>query len=239
VARGYAERTGRLAAQGARVVILPEKFVGVMPGDPAGVRTMLSETARTSHITLVAGLNLIGTGPKRNVAVVFSPEGEVVAEYDKRHMLPGPESGYAAGNTPGLFDVGGMQWGVAICKDLDFPPWLRAYGRRGVRVLAVPAWDFRRDGSLHARMAVVRGVENGFTLARAAQQGLLSFSDAWGRILHARASDEEPEVMVAWDIRPGPGPTVYTRWGDWFGWFSVLCLAALVSTILYESFQRR
>jgi len=198
VVRGYADRVHRLAAQGAQVVVLPEKMVGVTPAYRAEVENMLSEAARQSAVTLVAGLNLAGSSPWRNVAVAFGPDGRKLVEYDKRHMLPGPESGYQVGDTPGLF----LPWGVEICKDMDFQPWSREYARRGVKLLAVPAWDFVRDGRFHSRMAVVRGVENGFAIARTAQQGLLTLSDSRGRILAEASSGKAAEVLLVGELAP-------------------------------------
>ncbi len=174
-------------------------------------------------------MNRIAITPRRNVAVVFAPDGRVLAEYDKHHLLPGPETGYEIGSTPGLFSAPGAQWGVAICKDMDFPSWSRAYGRGGARILAVPAWDFVRDARLHSRMAIVRGVENGFSIARVAQQGALTFSDGYGRILTEDSSAKTPEALLVLQLPPGPGSTTYTRFGDWFGWVSVVLLAGLLT----------
>ena len=65
---------------------------------------------------------------------------------------------------------------------MDFPRLSREYAGDGASLLLVPAWDFDLDGWLHARMAVLRGVENGFAIARAARNGLLTLSDSRGRI---------------------------------------------------------
>jgi apolipoprotein N-acyltransferase len=237
VARAYASRIAHLAAEGAQIVVPPEKFVGVTPADSDAIQRVFSEAARTAHAAVIAGFNRFSVQPRRNMAVVFAPDGHVILEYEKRHMLPGPETGYEIGAAPGLFlapaarpsrdHQGAVQWGVAICKDMDFPAWSRAYGQRGVRILAVPAWDFVRDARLHSRMAVVRGVEDGFTIARAAQQGFLTFSDAYGRILGETSSSRIPEAFLVANLPPGPGPTLYTRFGDWFGWLCVLALAGL------------
>jgi len=181
------------------------------------------------HAIVIAGFNRIEIDPPRNVADVFAPDGHVLLEYDKRHMLPGPETGYWVGKTPGLFNGPGAQWGVAICKDMDFQAWPREYGKRGVRFLAVPAWDFNRDAKYHLRPAIVRAVENGFTMARVAQEGLLTFSDAYGRILYEERSSEIPAAMMLRDIHPGPGRTFYTRTGDWFGRVSVVLTIVLLA----------
>lgn len=253
VATAYAGRVARLADQGAEVIVLPEKFVGVTPADAPDVMKVFSDAARAAHVTVIAGLNRIGVSPPRNVAVVFSPGGQVIAEYEKHHMVPLVEgeflglrrtvaahmgldpAPYEIGRSPALFPAPGAQWGVAICKDMDFPAWSRAYGQRGVRILAVPAWDFVVDARYHSRMAIVRGVENGFTVVRTADQGVLTFSDAYGRILAEEPSSTEPDALMVRDIFPGPGATFYTRHGDWFGWVSVLLLIALLAFPLTSS----
>ena len=235
ITRGYADRVRRLAAQGAQVIVLPEKFVGATPADFDAIMKILGDVARDSNVTLVAGVNEFDPKPPRNLALVFAPTGRMEVEYDKRHMLPGPESGYVIGERPGLFLAPGTPWGVEICKDMDFPRWARVYGASGVRLLAVPAWDFVRDGRLHSRMAVVRGVENGFSIARAARNGLLTFSDAYGRVLAELSSNTQPDAMLVRDLPPGPSATFYTRHGDWFGWLSVAIAAGLIGMALLDA----
>ena len=212
----YADRIAQLAAQGAEVVVLPEKLVGVTPESAGPVIKVFGDAARAARVTVIAGLSRNAVQPRHNVALVFAPDGTPIAEYEKHHPVPIIERDYARGDTPTLFAASGAQWGVAICKDLDFPAWLRAYGQRGVRFLAVPAWDFVEDAHLHSRMAVVRGVENGFTIARSAQQGVVPLSDSYGRILAEQSSVTDPILAV--QASHGVGPTVYARFGDWFGW---------------------
>ncbi|HEV3456919.1 MAG TPA: nitrilase-related carbon-nitrogen hydrolase [Thermoanaerobaculia bacterium] len=234
VVQAYARRIGALADRGARVVVLPEKFVGVAPAYASQAIAILAAAARDHHVFVVAGLNRVGERPPRNVALVLGPDGTQLVEYDKAHPLPAFESSYRVGRTPALLSLPAGTAGVAICKDMDFPGWLRRYsaaGRPGL--LLVPAWDFVRDGRWHARMAVVRGVESGFTLARAAQNGLVTASDDRGRILAEAGSD--PEAMVVADLPLGPGQTFYSRHGDWAGIVSLL----LVGAALAAAFARR
>jgi len=230
VAAAYADRVARLAAQGAQIIVLPEKMVGVTSDSADALMKVLSDAARAAHVTVIAGLSRNGVQPRRNIALVISQDGTVVVEYEKRYLVPMIETTFASGKTLGLFAGPGADWGVAICKDLDFPTWSRAYGQRGVRFMAVPAWDFVRDGRLHSRMAVTRGVENGFTIARSAQQGLVTFSDAYGRILGEQSSATDP--MMVQSIPTGPGATLYTRYGDWFAWANVVTLGALLLVLI-------
>jgi apolipoprotein N-acyltransferase len=223
VIRAYADRAAALADRGAEVVVLPEKFVGITPAYADHARAVLAAVARERHLTIVAGFNCIGTPEPRNVAVVFGPDGEVALEYDKMYPVPGLEQGYRRGDAIGLVAGAPLPTGVAICKDLDFVPLGRAHARAGVGLLLVPAWDFENDGWLHSRMAMMRGVEGGYALARCATKGRLTVADARGQVLAERASSEAPEVLLVAGVPVGAGGTFYSRSGDWFAW---LCLAA-------------
>ena len=111
---------------------------------------------------------------------------------------------------------------------MDFPAWLRLYGQSNTRLLFAPALDFDVDARLHSRTAIVRSVENGFALARAANRGYLTLSDAYGRIIVERDANSAPIVTVIGDLPAGPGTTLYARWGDWFAW---VCLALVISGV--------
>lgn len=227
VVRVYTETVRQLGNQGVGIMVLAEKIVGVSPAYARDVYAELGGAARDAHLTLVAGLNLLEAPLNRNVAAVFTPEGLLATEYDKQHFIPGLEDGYTKGSEPGLFVAGADTMGVAICKDLDFPALGRRYSRAGARVLLVPAWDFSRDGLLHARMAILRGVEGGFALVRSAQDGLLTITDSRGRVLASAASNDAPVTTLVGEVLPGPAHTFYSRTGDWLGWLSVGLTVAL------------
>jgi apolipoprotein N-acyltransferase len=103
-------------------------------------------------------------------------------------------------------------------------------------MLLVPAWDFDLDRWLHARMAVMRAVENGFGLARSACNGLLTLSDNRGRILAETATVPDPFVLVGGRVNVARETTSYTRTGDWFAW---LCVAVFVSLLAFSTLQPR
>ena len=54
--------------------------------------------------------------------------------------------------------------------------------------MLVPAWDFRVDGFWHGHIAVMRAVEDGFSLVRSARNGLITVADDRGRIVAETAS---------------------------------------------------
>jgi apolipoprotein N-acyltransferase len=61
-----------------------------------------------------------------------------------------------------------------------------------VRLVLVPGWDSGRDAWEHSRVAVLRGVEGGYSIVRAARDGFLTISDSYGRVLEQQRSSERP-----------------------------------------------
>ena len=226
MAEQYAAAARQEAEKGATFVVIPE---GALVADPAWreqALAPLADVSRNSHITIVAGVVLVK--PWRNTAASFLPDGSQ-RSYDKRHLLPPDENKFTPGPGPGLL-VG--ERAVAICKDLDFPRTLRSDAQNGIRLMAVPANDFVKDGWIHARMAVLRGVENGFAVVRSAFLGVATASDAQGRVL-ARATTVQPGMLrLSAEVPLGPGPTLYTRIGDVFAWLCVALALGLAATLL-------
>jgi apolipoprotein N-acyltransferase len=239
VVDAYTHRVNTLAFRGAQVVLLPEKFVGITQSYDTTVFRTFMETAQENKIFLILGLNTIEARSNRNTAFVFSPEGEAIIEYNKVHLLPGLESRYKAGHTPAIFSLADVPAGVAICKDMDFPAWFRPYGRAGTGVLFVPAWDFLNDARLHSRMAMMRGVENGFAVVRCAQEGLVTVSDHCGRVIAEASSSSAPEVLMVCDFPLGPGQTFYSYAGDWLAWLSILYLVLMIAGTAVYRVRRR
>ena len=99
---------------------------------------------------------------------------------------------------------GGTTWGIAICKDMDFTSMSVAYGRLGASLMLVPGWDFNLDRTWHGHMAIMRGVEGGFSVARAAKNGYLTVSDDRGRVVSQTRSDSAPFAMLLAEINPHP-----------------------------------
>ena len=134
-----------------------------------------------------------------NSSRLYSPDGKLEANYDKHHLIPGVEP-EKPGDKRVVLDEPSGHWGLQICKDMDFPKLSREYAAEGANLLLVPAWDFNLDGWLHARMALLRAVENGFALARSARNGLLTLSDNRGRILAEAATAPDRVVSVTGQV---------------------------------------
>jgi len=105
--------------------------------------------------------------------------------------------------------------------------------------MLVPAGDFNVDRGWHGHMAIMRGVEDGFSVVRAAGRGYLTVSDNRGRILAERRSDLSPFVILAAQVPAGHSWTVFQLLGDWFGLLSIGLVAwALIRLVLSDARRR-
>lgn len=231
--RQYIESAASLVREKPDVIVLPEKL-GVAI-DPATLRdddAQFRAFANAAQSDVVVGMIRIARSNRYNEARVYSPRSDAALAYDKRHMLPAFESKFRPGSDLTVLQRRSGKWGVAICKDLDFPDLGRDYGAQRIGLLLVPAWDFDDDAWLHGRMAVMRGVESGFTIARAAKQGLLTVSDNRGRILVDESSNTAPFATLFAKAPVASADTLYRRSGDWFAWLCAAAVAWMLAALL-------
>ena len=219
---------GPAVAQNARsggIVVLPEKIALLEPVQAGMAAHDLSLAAQATGATLVTGLEVHDGGPVyHNRAVVARPDGSL-AWYDKQRMVPVFEDRDVPGKTPLLLKAAAIEMGVAICKDMHIPSIGHEYAGQAA-VLAVPAWDFGRDGWMGARMTQMRGIESGYAIIRSSRNGLAGAYDDAGRILAEKVSDDGMTVVTA-EVPAMARHTVYAMLGNAFGYLCCLLLAGL------------
>jgi apolipoprotein N-acyltransferase len=232
--REYADEVRRVTPSGTHAVVLPEKIGRISESTLTEVDSLYSSTASATRAAIVLGLVRRTPSGAFNSSRLYSADGKLEANYDKHHLIPGVEP-----ERPGakrvILDEPSGRWGLQICKDMDFLELSRDYAAEGANLLLVPAWDFNLDGWLHARMAVLRGVENGFALARSARYGSLTLSDNRGRILAEVATVPGRFVSITGTVNVSREETFYARTGDWFAW---LCVAVFVSLLASQLLSR-
>jgi apolipoprotein N-acyltransferase len=111
---------------------------------------------------------------------------------------------------------------------MDFPLLSRQYARDGVALMVVPAWDFYVDGWLHGRMAIMRAVEGGFSIARSAKKSILYATDDRGRVIAERDTSFVPFATVIATVPVRHDATIYSRFGNWFAWLDLVLLVVLL-----------
>ncbi|MEO3790980.1 nitrilase-related carbon-nitrogen hydrolase [Nonomuraea sp. B10E15] len=218
--KDYAARIAALPE--GTMAVLPEGALGTDEDSLPGALQPLRAVARERGVDVVVGI--VHTTPeiKYNYSVHLPADGSAPVSYTKWHFAPGAP--FRRGDALVFAHGHGRDVGLANCMDLNFPTPIRGYALAGARLLATPAADEFGNGRQHSRNALLRGVENGLSVAWAAQQGTPMISDPWGRVLAETDTEtsSSPFVMAAAGVPEGPGTTVYARFGDWFAW---LCLA--------------
>jgi apolipoprotein N-acyltransferase len=228
----YVAEIRRVTPAGTQAVVLPEKIGRISESALPEVDSLYSSVASATHAAIVLGLVRNTPSGAFNSSRLYSADGNLQANYDKHHLVPGVEP-EKPGDKRVILDEPSGRWGLQICKDMDFPKLSREYAVEGANLLLVPAWDFNLDRWLHSRMAVLRAVENGFALARSARNGLLTLSDNRGRILAEATTVPGRFVSITGKVNVSPEETFYTRAGDWFAW---LCVAVFVSLLVFQLF---
>jgi predicted amidohydrolase len=178
----------------------------------------LQEAAREAGAWVLVGSALVRRedGKAANRSALISPEGGIVATYDKLHMfdvdLPTGESvresaTYEPGDRAVAVQAGAAKLGLSICYDLRFPALYRALALAGAQVLTVPAAFTRPTGEAHWEILLrARAIETGAFVLAAAQggvhedgRGTWGHSMAvgpWGEVV-AKLDHDEPGVLFA------------------------------------------
>lgn len=215
----------KMAACGARIVFWPESLVDVSREEAAEVECQASRLARELGIHFMPAFHLRpdGAGPGSQRCAMFAPNGDRLWEYLKSFPVPGSPDEAGDGRVP-IADTPYGRLGAAICYDFDFPGFIRQAGRKRVDIMLDPSWDWREIDPLHTRMAVVRAVENGFSLVRHTMKGLSLAVDPLGRTRAWLDHYKTRERRMVADV-PARGMRTFYAWaGDWLPWACMLCL---------------
>ncbi|MEV0355428.1 carbon-nitrogen hydrolase family protein [Nocardia sp. NPDC050697] len=173
----------RAAADGARLVVLPELCVtgytvapeladisDPIPG-PTGDR--LAGLAAALDLTVVTAIATRGAdGLLRDTGVVVTPDG--IAAAGAKRCLWGPEPGIFAPGAPHeriVADTPVGRVGVAICYEAGFPEVVRQLALDGAEIIAVPAAFGRARLHAWTLMTRSRALENGCYLLAANAAG--------------------------------------------------------------------
>ena len=217
VTRLYANEISKLAEQGAKMIVLPERAININKETENIIIGMLSNAALKNQVYIITGYTNFKNKQEFNSALVINDEGKIVADYNKVHLVTGLENRFTHGGEIGLFKKQDIQMGISICKDLDFPAYIRKYGKADLNVLTIPAWDFGIDDWLHSRMSILRCVENGFSEIRTAREGRLTISDCYGRVNYESGCSNRQKSTLIGNVSLQKISTFYTCFGDWFG----------------------
>jgi len=206
------------ATGGAALAALPENFafMGLKDADKRGVaesdgrgpiQDFLASTALRLHMTIVGGTIPLRAGADGRVAaasLVYGPDGQRTARYDKIHLfdvdIPGRKETYresahvAPGSAAMVVDTPVGRLGLSVCYDVRFPELFRTLSASGAQLLTVPSAFTGPTGQAHWETLLrARAIENLCYVIAPAQSGFHSngretygdsmIIDYWGRVL--------------------------------------------------------
>ena len=239
-----------LSGKGSTVplIVWPEAPAPFYPDRP-DFRAYIGNIARTAHAYFLLGVVTYNdAGQPLNSAVLVDPEGEIVAQYDKVHLVPfgeyvppafgwvnritGESGDFVPGENPQPLTVNGHTVGTFICYESAFPSLVRGFSEQGADLLV----NLSNDGYFgdsaarqqHLSLVRMRALENRRWILRATNTGISAMVDPGGRVTEQMAEyTQTADTMYYNRIEE---VTLYARYGDWFAW---LCLiSGLIVAIL-------
>lgn len=206
------------AADGARVVVLPEYFcllgerdtdkVAIREADGQGpIQEFLAAQAALHRIWLVGGtvpLACARPAKVRNACLAYAPDGSRRARYDKIHLFGfhrGDEkfdeaSTIDPGRTPVVLDADGWRIGLSVCYDLRFPELYRALSPADL-ILVPSAFTYTTGRAHWETLLKTRAIENQCYVLAPAQGGRHpNGRRTWG---HSMLVDPWGEVLAVRD----------------------------------------
>jgi predicted amidohydrolase len=214
------------AAQGARLVVLPEvfiwrghksdesKFAESIPGPTS---EELARLARQLDIYLLGGsiLEVIPSNKKvYNTSLLFGPDGELLASYRKIHLFDvdlaqgvslRESATRAFGSSIVVVETELCRMGLSVCYDLRFPELYRGLVTGGAQLIFVPSAFTAYTGQAHWEPLLrARAIENQVYIIAANQFG----KSAQSFETHGHSMIVDPWGKILGELADGPGIVV-------------------------------
>jgi apolipoprotein N-acyltransferase len=234
------------------IVVWPEEPAPLYYYQDAQLREDVDKLATAARAYLLMGtVARTPEGAPLNSAVLISPVGRAVSQYDKVHLVPFGEfvpwpfgfanhistevGDFAAGNQVVVSPMGSHQIGTFICYESVFPNFVRQFARNGAEVLFTISNDgwFGKSAARDQHLDIVRmrAAENWRWVLRSANDGITATIDPAGRVLGRLPLYTEATSYTGFNFISTQ--TVYTRFGDWF---PALCAAVALAGLIAAKF---
>ncbi|MEM8699471.1 MAG: apolipoprotein N-acyltransferase [Pseudomonadota bacterium] len=189
------------------LIVWPEMAVTFPPGEYPEALAQIAEAAAGAPVVLGAlhRDEVSGEPAWLNAMMTVLPEGRLGPRYDKHHLVPFGEympfkevisliglrqlaqhGGLSSGTGPEMMNLPGLPaFAATICYEMIFPHRIVPSGPRPSWILTITndAWFGGFAGpQQHLAQARFRAVEQGLPVARAANTGISSVLDSYGRI---------------------------------------------------------
>jgi apolipoprotein N-acyltransferase len=245
------------------VLVWPENSSDIDPYADPTARSAIAGAVRSVGAPLLMG-TVVGDRPQggwRNRAIVWSPDGEPGAHYDKIHPVPFGEyiplrsllaprvpaldqipNDMVPGTRTGVLEVGPTRLGALMCFEVAYDGLLRDLVDEGAQVVVVPTNNatYTGTGQIQQQFAIsrLRAIETGRFVVVAATNGVSGIVAPDGRVI-AKAPVSTQRVLQA-AVTPSDRVTLAVRSGAWLELAVALSgLAGVVCGILLGRRDRR
>lgn len=179
----------------------------------------LRGAAKSKGVWLLIGSLCLKTnsedGRFANRSFMISPEGDIVARYDKIHMFDvdvSPEErwresdGYRPGSQAVVAQTSFAPVGMTVCYDVRFPHLLMALANSGAEILTVPSAFSPVTGAAHWHILLrARAIEAGCFVLAPAQTGEHQSSSDKTRRTYGHSLVITPWGEIQMDAGDAPG----------------------------------
>lgn len=237
--RIYETLSKEAAGRNVDVIVWPETAAPFFYGWEAELSGRVDNIASGNGKPLIFGAPWYSPsegGKFYNSVFYLDGNGIPKGRYDKQHLVPFGEyiplrsllfflkklteggEDFSRGSGPALFPVAGGFSGASICYEALFPGIIRESVSMGAQWLVNVTNDAWFGDTVaprqHLSMARMRCVEFRRPMVRAANAGISALIDARGRTIASLGLFRSG--VVAGEIRPVKGKTVYAKMGDLF-----------------------
>ncbi len=246
----YLTLTRAAVGQGApEVVFWPEAAMTFFVEREPAYRRALGRVLAADGVELVAGAPRADANESRywNSVYLLAPDGEIVARYDKQHLVPFMEyfplgidllrrsfariREFTPGQGPALLPTRAGAAGILVCNEAMLPHFAGRRVAEGAAYLVNPSNDTWAPGPKFALqmfdIVALRAVEQRRYLVRASTSGPSAVVDPWGRVQERTAPTSDGFVLGT--LGGATERSLYGRVGDTFG--AACALAALAALV--------
>ncbi|SDF16058.1 carbon-nitrogen hydrolase family protein [Sulfitobacter delicatus] len=186
--------------------------------EDATLAALREEAAKAGIWLLIGSLALKtrdGDGRFANRSFLISPEGEIVARYDKIHMFDvdisetetyRESAGYRPGDKAVVAETTFAKIGMSVCYDMRFPALYQQLAEAGAQILTMPAAFSPVTGAAHWHSLLrARAIENGCYVLAPAQTGTHASAAHRTRDTYGHSLVVAPWGEVVLDAGTAPG----------------------------------
>lgn len=220
------QKSARAAEFGAEIIFWTEGAAPLAHDEWDAFLSRAKDFAAEHDVWLAPGVVVLRAGESKseNLALMIDPDGDLVYRYEKTRSWYPTDS-------DGVIKTADTPWGrvgSVICFDLDFPSFVRQVGEKGVDILLVPGYDTRAISPFHTEAGLIRGVENGCSVVRMANESTSIAADWRGNVIGWQDSFTTGDPIMIVDVPSEGRKTLYGMLGDWFVYADLILMAGLL-----------